>query len=229
MIVLRGRPAVQAGFSLLLPACLLAVSCGRNPVELPIEASRAPVPAEALATPAHPSPSRAPSPEEIDQTLRRVFGSTLHPHRPAGSPGHFQGDFNGDGSEDLIVVARPAPSGDALSAINDPLAPWIIRDALQPTAPHVRASHQALAVRPDEVLLAVVHGYQASGWRNPESRHGYLLKNAMGDRMLARPSAEVIVVAQTGARAVGHVLTGTIDGRSGYLYWTGGRYLWRRI
>jgi hypothetical protein len=138
------------------------------------------------------------------------------------------GDFNGDGSEDLMVVARPAPSADALAAINDPLAPWIIRDALQPTAPRVAASPQALVVK-DEALLAVVHGYQASGWRHPESRHGYLLRNAVGDGMLARPSAEVIVVGQPGARAVGHVLTGRIDGRSGYLYWTGGRYLWRRM
>src|SRR5262249_22293153 len=149
----------------------------------------------------HASPrASVPAPGEIDGTLRRVFGAALLAD-PPGEPGWFIGDFNADGSEDLVVVARPSP--DDLPAINDPLAPWIIRDALRPTPSGSAASSIRDAVQADDVLLAVVHGYQTAGWRNPEARHGYVLRHAVAEAMRPRPAAEVVVVTQPGARAVG--------------------------
>ena len=216
--------------ALVLAVLPVSVLCGRTPVEQPIPSpsTATSTPAEASTTvPTRPAAAAPSGREEIDETLRRVFGSALRAEPGPAFPRFFVGDFNADDVEDLAVVALPAPG--ALPAINDPLAPWIIRDAQRPTPASVSASAAVNGVEQDDVLLAVVHGYGGSAWRSPDARHGYILRHALGEQMRARPAGEVIAVTEPGARAVGDVIAGVIDGRAGFLYWTGTRYLWRRL
>ncbi|HYY95585.1 MAG TPA: hypothetical protein VE713_13775, partial [Pyrinomonadaceae bacterium] len=96
------------------------------------------------------------------------------------------GDFNGDGSEDLMVEVHPAPN--RLSELNDELSNWIAADPrkVQPPDPRNFDPHQgvqklaAAPARPQveagDALVVVIHGYKESGWRNPEAMQTYLLK-----------------------------------------------------
>jgi len=168
-----------------------------------------------VAEPA-PKPS-SPRPAETQAAVRRVFADAVvaDPRRAVA------GDFNGDGAVDLAVVVRPARG--ALDRINHELANWTVQDAAgrAPGGGRVQAAAQ-------DVLLAVIHGYGAGGWRNPGARQSYLIRNAAGDALTVRErGAAERDLAQTGlARLRGDVITQSIDGRRGLVYWSGSRYLW---
>jgi hypothetical protein len=83
-------------------------------------------------------------------------------------------------------------------------------------------------VRQEDVLLAVLHGHGATGWRNPEARQSYLVRNAVGDRLEPRSMEQAAdALAGTGvARLRGDVIVEAIGGRPGFLYWTGAKYAW---
>jgi len=114
---------VLAGAALIaLQAC--NQSSGRAvPVEKPIAmATSTPSPAASPAVvPKLPPPTQA----EVEAALHRVFGDDLI--TTANSQSFIVGDFNGDQSEDLAVIARPAAG--KLDDVNNELANWIIQDA----------------------------------------------------------------------------------------------------
>jgi len=66
-----------------------------------------------------------PTAAEVEAAFRRVFGDALVEDR-AASPVFVVGDFNGDASQDLAVIARPAPG--KLDDVNSELANWTIQD-----------------------------------------------------------------------------------------------------
>jgi len=89
------------------------------PVEKPIAAASP----EAKAAPAAKLPP--PTEAEVKAAFTRVFGDALVAQ--FGPDNFIVGDFNGDESEDIAIIARPAPG--KTGEVNDELANWIIQDA----------------------------------------------------------------------------------------------------
>ncbi|MDQ3746597.1 MAG: hypothetical protein M3444_19665 [Acidobacteriota bacterium] len=146
------------------------------------------------------------------------------------------GDFNGDGSEDLMVEVRPAPN--RLSELNDELSNWIAADPrkVQPPDPRNFDPHQgvqklaAAPARPQveagDALVVVIHGYKESGWRNPEAMQTYLLKGVAGTDLKMEPRAGAQVGVRGRLRLLGDVVREKLGDESGFLYWTGASYGW---
>jgi hypothetical protein len=147
------------------------------------------------------------------------------------------GDFNGDGSEDLMVEARPAPG--RTGELNDELSNWLVSDprTVRPPDPRDFDPHQGVQrlaprasrpkVEPEDALLIVVHGYKQQGWRNPEALQTFLLKNVAGTELRAEGRAAARAAARKGMpRLLGDVLHEKLDGEQGFLYWTGATYGW---
>ena len=174
-----------------------------------------------------------PRKEEISGVVSRVYESVAIPDAST-DPGFVVGDFNGDGSEDIAVVVKAA-SG-KLGQINDELANWVVEDPRLVPIPSAAAVATAPAPKPayaeeGKPLLAIVHGVGEKGWRDPEARQSFLLKNATGANMSVKrfkfdsekdpkltplaPKGDAIVVR--------------IGGRSGFLFWTGAKYAWKSI
>ena len=166
----------------------------------------------------------AASRSEVESTLRRIYKGALLMDQQQ-KPAYLTGDFNGDGSQDLVVIIRP--NVQQLATLNSPLANWIVQDL-------ARARHAAnIHKRPPEIcprdrLLAVVHGYGEEGWRNPEARQTYLVRNALGEDMRARHWEELLPSSQEmkSAPMTGDIIAETIDKQSGFLYWDGAKYAW---
>jgi hypothetical protein len=190
--------------------------------------------APASPTPA-PSVNAPPSPSEVRAALQRIYkDAVVFDERAA----HFVvGDFNGDGSEDIAVAARPSAA--KLSDLNDELANWIVTDPrlVRPPDPRSFDPHQGvqkLAPTPSrahvasgDTLLVVIHGFKGEGWRNPEALQTYLLKNAAGSPMDAQTRADAQAALHTKTlRLLGDVIHENLRGESGFIYWTGASYGW---
>jgi hypothetical protein len=217
---------VKRAFLLLIWLGLTAA--GLAVVWLGLRASRESLDAErpADAEPqASPYPALPPpSPRQVRAALERVFGDVL----TVAADGNVfcVADFNGDGSEDLAAAA--APRGDRLTKVNDPFANWTIQDAEHPPPPEGSTRPSQPTAEEGDVLLAVIHGDGALGWRDHEARQAYLVRCGMELPCRPRRPHELAAVSP-GARqprVVGDVLL-EAGGRSGrFLYWTGARYLW---
>ena len=192
----------------------------------------------ALAPTPAPGPPelRPPQPTEAQETIKRVYGETVFVE--SSRPKYFiAGDFNGDNSIDLGVVVRPTPG--QVAKLNNELANWIRCDP-QKIKPPVIQGHGRLLIQKVEptviddhdVLLAVVHGYGPQGWRNPQARQSYLLKNAVGDGIKLTPYKEAIKIVgkyKGSPRLRGDVVSEALDHKQGLLYYTGAKYAWRRL
>ncbi|HKQ62603.1 MAG TPA: hypothetical protein VJS92_15040, partial [Candidatus Polarisedimenticolaceae bacterium] len=163
-------------------------------------------------------------PAEAAAAVARVFGPNV---RLETGPRAvlLVGDFNGDRTPDLAVSVLPASTA-ALAALNHPLANWIVENAVERV--HARAVAPPPRIEAQDRLLAVIHGYGATGWRNPAARQAYLVRDALGDAPSVAPTASVLR-APPGVETIGHVIRETRDGRAGYLFWSGARYVWREI
>jgi hypothetical protein len=130
------------------------------------------------------------------------------------------GDFNGDNSEDIAVVVKPRKVSD----LNSEYVNWILED------PH-NVQQIAKNVRPNEVLLAVIHGREREGWRHELARQTYLLKNAVGTDLeklsirQLRSSGESKLLPQLR----GDVIREKLNGSGGIIYWLGGKYAWHPL
>lgn len=194
-------------------ACCLACSLERTPsgpreAEPTLELAPQPEPARFPPVP-------APRPGDARACLTRIFAGAVVAD-PSHERWYLDGDFNGDGSVDLAVAVRPIDA--RLGDLNEPLASWIVEDPRQP-----RSATTALAA--SDTLLAIVHGYGPDGWRNPDARQTYVLKNTGGSRLRVVPTSEAVAPVARLER-VGHVIRETLDRSSGMLYWNGARYAW---
>jgi hypothetical protein len=239
--VLRRRTKTL-GFSLvvLATAFLLSSCATRNDEGKPSEAPprvestvEPPVKLFALASPT-PSPTPAdkpstpPNPTEIRDTVARVFEKAATPD--ASRPGFAVGDFNGDGSEDLAVAIKPGEN--SLGEINNELANWLLED------PRTVVINTAATVRPPPIkpvraergdsLLAIIHGVGSQGWRNPEAKQTFLLKNGAGSNMTVLAMKDLLASKSKPKlpRLRGDTISETVGGKAGILFWTGAKYAW---
>ncbi|HEV2715646.1 MAG TPA: hypothetical protein VGU64_10315, partial [Terriglobales bacterium] len=136
--------------------------------------------------------------------------------------------FNGDGSEDLAVLVKPNEA--QLSDINSELANWILEDPKNATPSRTRPGTPPprAHVEKNETLLAVVHGVGSVGWRNPEAKQTYLLKDAGAANISAQTfkSLQAVPEKQKLPELRGDVISETLNGLSGMVYWNGGKYIW---
>ncbi len=158
---------------------------------------------------------------EVHAVVKRVFkdAADLDKNRDLN---YIVGDFNGDRSQDIAVIIRPAVG--QIDEMNQQFPPWILKDPFV----QARRDGSVLSIDENETLLAVIHGNGANDWRDPEATQTYLLKNAVGSN-IKRQSRNEFLAANAGKRLpqlhgdlIGQVLKGT----SGYLYYSGATYSW---
>jgi hypothetical protein len=170
--------------------------------------------------------SKLPPPElsTVQEAVKRVFkdSALIDTSR---KPNFIAGDFNGDLSQDIAVVLKPAP--EKLSDLNEEFSTWILRDLRNPSAAN-EPQVPRLRVAANDVLLAVIHGYGANGWHDPQATQTFLLKNAVGSGMEARQAKDVATASRgkKPPRLRGDVIGEVIEGTSGYLYYAGATYSW---
>lgn len=170
-----------------------------------------------------PEVSKLPPPEldQVQDAVKRVFKEAAIVDS-SQKPTFIAGDFNGDSSEDIAVILKPAP--DKLAELNKEYSAWLLRDPFG-TA---ESSGPRLRVAATDVLLAVIHGFGPQGWRDPEATQTYLLKNAVGSAMETRVHKD-FMTANQGKRLPqlrGDLIGETLGGKSGYLYYGGATYSW---
>jgi hypothetical protein len=221
----RRRPAVPVGMPSsrlrIVTAALVAalcIVCGCAKREQPKE-QLSPAPTEAAPSQqvSQVSPAKA---GEVQEAVRRVFkeAALLDSSR---NPNFVAGDFNGDDSQDIAVILKPAPG--KLSEMNEDSPPWILRDLRKPAQPAMPSR-----ITQNEMLLAVMHGFGPDGWRDPQATQTYLLKNAVGSDVKMHSKLEFLTANRSKKlpRLFGDLIGEVLQGRSGYLYFAEATYSW---
>ena len=213
------RPTASGLLTVLLLALSTFSACTSAP---PKPKAEAPPPVYQAtpesAAPVTASVVMAPKLPEVENAIKRVFkdAAVLNPNH---NPNFFSGDFNGDNSQDLVVILKPVK----LEEMNRQFAPWLVRDPRSN-----KSTRERPAVNKDETLLAVIHGYGNNDWRDPDATQTFVLKNVVGNDMKVQTGKE-FAEANSGRklpRAQGDLIGETIDGTQGYLYYATSNYSW---
>jgi hypothetical protein len=214
------------------------IACSKSPDQqktselqpTPITSSSAAPSFPALAQATQPNEKAPPKTDEVTEAVARVFDKSVkldQNHAPA----FLVGDFNGDGSEDIAVIAKAGD--DAVAQLNDELANWTLEDPKEIPIPGTPAANQlvrpkTVKVEKSDALLAIIHGAGPQGWRNRDARQAYLLKNAVGTSAAAQ-SAEALRSLSSKQNLPplrGDAISEAINGRRGLIFWTGAKYAW---
>jgi hypothetical protein len=158
---------------------------------------------------------------EVQDAVLRVFKGAAVLDQNV-KPGFIAGDFNGDLTQDIAIAIKPAPG--KLDSLNEAYPAWLLRD------PFAAADTKspALHVAEDESLLAIIHGYGANDWRDPQATQTFLLKHVAGSNMEVQPGKEFIKANQ-GKKLppiAGDVIGEIVRGQHGYLYYAVASYRW---
>jgi hypothetical protein len=224
----------------ILIAGASAFLCGCAKTEaLPPEAPR--------STPkAQPASTDSPQPEvkkiislspprsnEVQAAIARAYDGTV----TANQNRFIVGDFDGDGSQDLVAVVKPIKA--MLTKINSELARWFVKDPHKAFVPELSERMEKPSMKSDpvkvyqnDVLLVVLHGDGPMGWRNPQAMNTYLLKNAVGANINQQPFKEARLAIKSKDKPItlrGDVIKETLNGEQGFLYWTGAEYAWTDV
>jgi len=162
-----------------------------------------------------------PDLKTVQEAVKRVFRDAAVIDTTQ-QPSFITGDFNGDSSQDIAVVLKPAP--DKLSAMNEDFRAWLLRDPLGAT----ESKTPRLRIAADDLMLAVIHGFGANGWRDPQATQTFLLKHVVGSGMAFHPLRE-FSAANSGKKLPqlrGDLIGETLVGKPGYLYFNGADYAW---
>ena len=168
-----------------------------------------------------------PRPEQVREAVQRVFGTALGDLGP-----FFVGDFNGDGAEDVAVTAPPV--GEQLVQLNGELVNWTIQEtrAKPPASAGTPTPPVRVQVEPKDVLLGVLHGLGAQGWRTVDARQAYVLRYAGETHPTETTSRDLRALAPPDLRLPrinGDVLLAMGGAEPGFLYWTGAKYVWHPL
>ena len=210
------RQATPWSLSFLALAMCLLTACSSAPramVEQPPGYQPTPE-----STPVRIAVPTAPKLLEVQDAVKRVFKDAAVVDQNY-TPNFLAGDFNGDTSEDIAVVVKPAK----LAEMNEEYQPWLLRDPRAEKSVRV-----ALRVEKDEPLLAVIHGYGTNDWRDPEATQTFLLKNAVGNDLKVHNGKEFISAnaGKKSPRPQGDLIGETLHGTPGYLYYYAANYSW---
>jgi hypothetical protein len=163
--------------------------------------------------------------------MARVFAKVAEPETTS-APAFVAGDFNGDGSTDLAVITKASAA--SLKDINNELANWLLEDPRSVPIPGTEAANRLAPPKPvhaeaGDALLAIIHGVGPTGWRNPEAKQAFLLKNGAGSGMTVLAVKDLAPRKGMGKLPPlkGDTISATVDGKSGILFWTGAKYAWR--
>jgi hypothetical protein len=120
------------------------------------------------------------------------------------------------------VILKPV--AEKLDEMNQQFPPWILRDPFVIPKP----GGPPMQIAQNEMLLAIIHGYEQDGWRDSQATQTYLLKNALGQDVRAEKKSDVAAANQGVAlpRSGGDMIGETLRGKSGYLYFNGAQYSW---
>lgn len=205
--------------ALLLLFALSCFSCSQNK-QAAVEAPPAYQPSASDAQLKIPAIGSAKL-TEVQDAVRRVFKDSAVIDSSA-KPNFFTGDFNGDDSQDLAVVIKPAAG--KLSDMNEEYPSWLLRD---PTV-DVESRKSTLNVVNDESLLAIIHGFGNNNWRDSQATQTFLLKNVVGSNMSV-VSGNEFSAANTGKKLPqpqGDLIGERLHGSDGYLYYASANYAW---
>ncbi|MDX6694189.1 MAG: hypothetical protein QOF02_1792 [Blastocatellia bacterium] len=198
----------------------------------------APAPPASSSSPSQETPAVAPpaSVAELREVVQRIYKTAVTIDESRRDM-YVVGDFNGDDSEDIAVAVKPGKG--MLAELNSEYAGWILED---PRAVMVMEVHKdvkkfpekpaPVVVRQNDNLLAVIHGHQEAGWRNPKATQTYLLRNAVGGAMKTEHARSLLNQPTTEAAKEqlpplrGDVIQQMLAGSPGFIYWTGAKYAW---
>lgn len=170
------------------------------------------------STPVRLTAPAAAKTSEVQEAVRRIFKDAAVVDTNF-NPSFIAGDFNGDGSQDLAVILKPVQ----LDQLNQELPPWLVREPRSKRDPRQKAK-----IEKDETLLAVIHGYGANDWRDPDATQTFVLKDVVGNDLKVH-TGEEFVNANTGRklpRPQGDLIGETVQGTPGYLYYASATYSW---
>jgi hypothetical protein len=219
--------SLRARALMLAAAAVAAVAYHqRRPAAVPVAAEAPPPPQQMPEAPTWTPDLRAPQPAEVVAAIDRAFRGALPPEAlPVYRA--VSGDFNGDRSPDLAVPARAL--AEKVPEINAELANWILEDPRVPLPPPVPDPPiTPVVVAKGEMLLAVLHGVEGAGWRNPQARQCYLVKIALDGPIDVRTRESLVAKAGKATERLPQLHGDLIcqGGSPAFLYWDGARYAW---
>ena len=219
MVFCEDRLRALPPLFLALTVCLFVCSCSKSNNAI---AESAPAYQPSPPAPQLKLPTIAPAKlSEVQEAVRRVFKDAVLID-PASNPNFFTGDFNGDASQDLAVVVKPAQG--KLADMNEEYSPWLLRDPFLAE----RSERASVSVTERDVLLAIIHGYGENDWRDSQATQTFLLKNSVGNNITVQ-STKDFLDAHSGRklpRPQGDLISETVRGTSGYLYYAHSNYAW---
>ena len=207
-------------FLMLLIACWVLV-CGCSKSKAPVvetPPAYQPPPPPIVQIPTNVVPAKL---NEVEDALNRVFKGAAVVDQTL-KPAFYAGDFNGDAVQDIAIAVKPAPG--KVENLNEEYPSWLLRD---PFAPEETRS-PSLRVTENESLLAIIHGYGANDWRDPQATQSFLLKNVVGSDVEVHLGKE-FVKANQGKKVPkirGDVIGQMLRGNRGYIYFAAATYRW---
>src|SRR6185503_15922357 len=156
------RQTAKALLTVSLPALFMIGACSNSASRQ--AKSEAPPPVyqstPESAKPLTPSVAIGPKLPEVQSKIKTVFKDAAVLH-PSHNPNFFSGDFNGDNSQDLVVILKPVN----LDEMNRQFAPWLVLDP---------RSHLSTWIPPTEVkdvpMKAMVADFATNHWLLAYSR-----------------------------------------------------------
>lgn len=202
----------------LISCCLFVCSCSKTkaPVVEAVPAYQPPPP------PTVQVPTVVPAKQnEVEEALNRVFKGAAVLDQSV-QPAFYAGDFNGDAVQDIAIAVKPAPN--KIETLNEEYPAWLLRDPF--AAEDTRSV--SLRVSENESLLAIIHGYGANDWRDPQATQTFLLKNVVGSDLEVRAGTEF--VKENHGKKIppirGDVIGQMLRGNRGYIYFAAATYRW---
>jgi hypothetical protein len=229
-------------YTSLMLLCFLVVpliSCQKSQPSAAKETKAPPQAESQPATSSGPTPqaysAAMPGVAALREVIGRVYKDVVIVDETRSTA--VLGDFNGDNSEDIAIVVRP--SNRMLAEINSEYANWILEDPISVgefiavrSGPHPGKEPPPTVVHLGDTLLAVVHGHQQAGWRNPQATQTYLLRNAVGDTLEMQHARSVLGETADNKslpQLHGDIIRETLTNKRGFLYWTGAKYAWHYL